>query len=70
MRVTEAGRSLAPPSLKWRTPQLPTTGTVGGDSARRRSTSGGDRPAGSWRFGIPATKGINCLLATSRMRRN
>ena len=23
MRVTEAGRSLAPPSLKWRTPQLP-----------------------------------------------
>jgi hypothetical protein len=68
MRVTEAGRSLAPPSLKWRTPQLPPPpGRSGGDSARRRSTSGGDRPAGSWRFGIPATKGINCLLATSRI---
>ena len=69
MRVTEAGRSLAPPSLKWRTPQLPHHRS-GGNSARRRSTSGGDRPAGSWRFGIPATKGINRLLATSRMRRN
>jgi hypothetical protein len=59
MRVTEAGRSLASPSLKWRTPQLPPPpGRSGGDSTRRRSTSGGDRPAGSWRFGIPATKGI------------
>lgn len=67
MRVAEAGRSLAPPSLKWRTPP---PGRSGGDSARRRSTSGGDRPPGSWLFGIPATKGINCRLATSRMRRN
>ena len=70
MRAAEAERSLVPLASHGAPKLPPRPGRSGGDSARRRSTSGGDRPASSWRFGIQATKGINCLLATSRMRRN